>query len=81
MTEFEIEILEFLGDHDGILPLSPESDEAEIRQLLKMSREDFVRAVDALEQSGNVMSGEGKIRLHVKETVSGARFRKKRKRR
>jgi len=82
MNQFENKILAFLGDHGGFLPLNFESEPSAIRKTLDMDRQSFVKATKALLANDNVEFSENGIQLKVKETVSGAKFRKvKRKRR
>lgn len=82
MTQFENKILEFLGDHGGFLPLNFESEPSAIRKTLDMDRQSFIKATRALLEADNVEFLENGIQLKVKATLSGAKFRKvKRKRR
>ncbi len=82
MNQFEIKILAFLGDHSGFLPLNFESEPAAIRKTLDMDRQSFIKATRSLMEKDNVELTENGVQLKVKETFSGAKFRKvKRKRR
>ena len=74
-------ILTYLGNTDGFMPLTLESDADTINRTLGMERNEFVAAVQALLRDENIELTDRGIRMKVKQTISGVTFRRIRRRR
>jgi predicted RNA-binding protein (virulence factor B family) len=57
-------ILEILKQHDGFVALNSKSDPEEIQNMFEMSKKNFKRALNQLQQSNQIVLYENGIKLH-----------------
>jgi len=81
MEKVKDTILESLREHSGYLPLTSESESAEIQRYVDLDKSAFNKGVAALADEGRVELDGGGVSLVVEKTVSGAKFRKIKRRR
>ncbi len=76
-------IIDMLRDQSGYLPLTTESSPEQIRGYFgfDFSKEEFDQSIDELAREGLIELDGGGVSLVVEKTLSGAKFRKIKRRR